>query len=259
MASDAGYRVGQMAEFGGVTVRTLHHYEQIGLLVPSARSDAGYRLYVDSDIDRLSRILYYRELGFSLIDIATMLDDPAVPARDHLARQHRLLIDRLGRVQAMVAAIEREMEAAMSGYNLTAGEKLEVFGDFDPDQYEDEAQKRWGDTDAWAESKRRTSQYDKVQWQAIQAEAAAISDRFVALMSTGVLPASPEAMAVAEDHRLHLGRWFYDCSPEMHRALGEMYIADERFTANIDRAAPGLAIYMCQAIAANADFAGQSF
>lgn len=253
MALDVGYRVGQVAQLGGVTIRTLHHYEQIGLLVPSARSEAGYRLYVDADIDRLSRILYYRELGFPLVDIATMLDDPSVPTWDHLERQHQLLTDRLGRVQAMVEAIEREMEAAMSGYNLTAQEKLEVFGDFDPDQYEDEARERWGDTDAWAESKRRTARYDKAQWQAIQAEAAAISERFVALMAAGVAPASPEAMAVAEDHRQHIGRWFYDCSLEMHRGLGEMYVADERFTANIDQAAPGLATYMRDAILANAD------
>ena len=253
MALDAGYRVGQVAQLGGVTVRTLHHYEEIGLLVPSARTAAGYRLYLESDIDRLSRILYYRELGFSLDDIATMLDDPTVPVWTHLERQHQLLLDRLGRVQAMVAAIEREMEAAMSGYNLTADEKLEVFGDFDPDQYEDEARERWGDTDAWAESKRRTSHYDKAQWQEIQAEAAAISDRFVALMAAGTIPSSAEAMAVAEAHRHHLGRWFYACSPEMHRGLADMYVADERFTSSIDRAAPGLAAYMREAIIANAE------
>lgn len=253
MAVHTGYRIGEVAKLAGVTIRTLHHYEQIGLLVPGSRTDAGYRLYTDADIDRLSRVLYYRELGFPLDDIAHLLDDVSMPRLEHLERQHALLQQRLQRVQVMVQAIEREMEAAMSGYNLTAEEKLEVFGDFDPDQYEDEARERWGDTDAWAESKRRTASYDKATWQQIQDEAAAINERFVALMREGAPVTSDEVMTVAEDHRLHLSRWFYDCGHEMHRNLGDMYVADHRFTENIDANAPGLAAYMRDAIAANAD------
>ncbi len=256
MAVRTGYRVGEVAKLAGVTIRTLHHYEQIGLLVPSNRSDSGYRLYTDADIDRLSRVLYYRELGFPLDDIARLLDDTSTPRLEHLERQHTLLQQRLQRVEAMVRAVEREMEAAMSGYNLTAEEKLEVFGDFDPDQYEDEARERWGDTDAWAQSKQRTSKYDKADWQRIQDEAAAINERFVALMQAGTLATSVEAMAVAEEHRSHLSRWFYDCDHEFHRNLGEMYVTDHRFTENIDQAAPGLAAYMRDAIVANADRAG---
>lgn len=141
-------KVGEVAGMSGVTVRTLHHYERIGLLVPAGRSAAGYRLYSESDCERLSRILYYRELGFPLDDIAALLDDAARDRYAHLERQHTLLRERLRRVEAMVASLEREMEAHMTGYNLTAAEKLEVFGGFDPDRYEDEARDRWGDSDA---------------------------------------------------------------------------------------------------------------
>ncbi len=253
MAIRPGYRVGEVAKLAGVTIRTLHHYEKIGLLAPSQRTAAGYRLYTDADLDRLSRVLYYRELGFPLDDIARLLADPSTARLEHLRRQQSLLHQQLHRVQAMVEAIEREVEAAMSGYNLTAEEKLAVFGDFDPDQYQAEAEERWGETDAWQQSRQRTAQYDKADWERIQAEAAAINERFVALMRDGVEPISEAAMALAEEHRNHISRWFYTCSHEFHRGLGDMYIADPRFTANIDATAPGLAAYMRDAIAANAD------
>jgi DNA-binding transcriptional MerR regulator len=247
-----------VAELAGVTIRTLHHYEHIGLLVPSDRSPAGYRIYAEADIDRLSRVLYYRELGFPLDDIATMLDDGQTPAYQHLERQHQLLTERLHRLQAMVAAIEREMEATMGGYNLTPEEKLEVFGDFDPDQYEDEARERWGHTDAWKQSKQRAASYTKDDWKRIQAEADDLGQRFVALMQAGTPATSAEAMDLAEEHRQQITRWHYDCSYEIHRGLGEMFVADHRFTENIDKAAPGLAAYMNAAFVANADRAEQS-
>jgi DNA-binding transcriptional MerR regulator len=248
----AGYTVGRVADLSGVTIRTLHHYEQIGLLVPSGRTDAGYRLYADSEIDRLSRILYYRELGFPLDDIATMLDDES-DTWAHLVRQHRLLADRLDRVRSMVSALEREMEARMGGYNLTPEEKLAVFGDFDPDQYEDEARERWGETDAWRESKRRTSRYTKDDWTRIQDEAAGINQRMTSLMQSGVEASSTGAMDIAEEHRQHISRWFYDCSYEIHRGLAEMYVADPRFTETFDKDAPGLAAYFREAILANGE------
>jgi DNA-binding transcriptional MerR regulator len=250
--------VGQVAELAGVTIRTLHHYEHIGLLVSSDRSPAGYRIYAETDIDRLSRVLYYRELGFPLDDIATMLDDGGTPAYQHLERQHDLLTERMRRLQAMVAAIEREMEATMGGYNLTPEEKLEVFGDFDPDQYEDEARERWGHTDAWKQSKERARSYTRDDWKRIQAEADDLSHRFVALMQAGTPASSVEAMDLAEEHRQQITRWHYDCSYEIHRGLGEMFVADERFTKNIDQTAPGLAAYMREAFIANADRAEQS-
>ena len=144
--------VGQVAKAAGVTVRTLHHYDEIGLLSPSGRSAAGYRRYDDADLDRLQLIRYYRELGFPLDEITAILDDPASDPTAHLRRQHELLTGRIGKLQDMVAAIELAMEARRMNIKLTPEERFEVFGDHDPDQYADEARvlvlRPWA-TPAW--------------------------------------------------------------------------------------------------------------
>ena len=171
-----GRTVGEVAAMAGVTVRTLHHYDRIGLLSPSGRSSAGYRLYAPDDLDRLHQVLLYRELGFSLEDVAALLADDADP-KAHLRRQHQLLRDRLERTQQMVAAVEKEMEARAMGMSLTPEEKFEVFGEFDPDQYEEEVQERWGETDAYAQSKRKTAAYSKNDWVRIKADQEEIGAR----------------------------------------------------------------------------------
>jgi DNA-binding transcriptional MerR regulator len=243
--------VGEVAAMAGVTVRTLHHYDRIGLLSPSGRSPAGYRQYAASDLDRLHRVLLYRELGFSLEDVAALLDDDADPEA-HLRRQHRLLRDRLERTQAMVAAVEKEMEARAMGISLTPEERFEVFGDFDPDQYEEEVQERWGETDAYAQSKRRTSGYTKQDWHRVKEEGEAVERRFAEALRSGVPADSEQAMDIAEEHRQQISRNFYDCPPGMHAGLGRMYVEDERFTAHYERRAPGLAQYVSTAVQANA-------
>ena len=243
--------MGQVAALAGVTVRTLHHYDRIGLLSPSGRSAAGYRLYAPADLDRLHQVLLYRELGFSLEDVADLLSDDADPEA-HLRRQHRLLRDRLDRTQAMVAAVEKEMEARAMGMSLTPEEKFEVFGEFDPDQYEEEVQERWGETDAYAQSKRRTSSYTKEDWVRIKAEGEDVEARFAAALAAGVPADSEQAMDIAEEHRQQISRNFYDCPPGMHAGLGRMYVEDERFTAHYERRAPGLAQWVSTAVQANA-------
>lgn len=138
------------------------------------------------------------------------------------------------------------------GINLTPDEKFEVFGDFDPDQYEDEVRGRWGDTDAYRQSQRRAASYTKEDWLRIQREYDEINQRFVALMEAGEPADSEAAMDAAEEHRRWIARSHYDCGYEMHTCLGEMYVADERFTRNIDKAKAGLAAYLKDAILANA-------
>ncbi|GAB2736950.1 MerR family transcriptional regulator [Streptomyces bullii] len=246
------YSVGQVAGFAGVTVRTLHHYDAIGLLVPSERSHAGHRRYSDADLDRLQQILFYRELGFPLEEVAALLDDPDADPRAHLRRQHDLLTARIEKLQKMAEAVEHALEARRMGINLTPEEKFEVFGDFDPDQYEDEVRDRWGDTDAYRQSRQRAASYTKEDWQRIQREADELTRRFVALMEAGESADSDAAMDAAEEHRRWLSRNHFDCGYDMHTCIGEMYVADERFTHNIDQAKPGLAAYQRQAILANA-------
>jgi len=247
----AGITVGRVAALAGVTVRTLHHYEQIGLLVPSDRSPAGYRIYTAADIDRLTRILYYRALALPLHELTPLLDDHR-PLR-HLERQHTLLKERLARNQRMLAAIERELEAHRMSYNLTPEEKLEVFGEFDPDAHEAEAQERWDDTEAWHESRRRASRYSADDWRRIQAGTADLNARLAATMQSGEPATGKVAMNLAEEHRQAISRNFYECSPQMHRALGDLYISDARFTATIDAAGEGLAAWLREAIIANAE------
>lgn len=243
--------VGEVAALAGVTVRTLHHYDRIGLLQPSGRTSAGYRQYSPADLDRLHQVLLYRELGFSLEEVATLLSGDADPA-EHLRRQHRLLRDRLERTSAMVAAVEKEMEARAMGIALTPEERFEVFGEHDPERYEAEVQERWGDTDAYAQSKRRTAAYSKDDWLRIKAEGEDLVARMAEALRSGVAPDAEPAMDLAEEHRQQITATFYDCPPEMHAALGRMYVEDERFTATYEAVAPGLAQWVSTAVQANA-------
>lgn len=246
------YSIGEVARVSGVTVRTLHHYDEIGLLPPGGRSSVGYRRYTEADLDRLQQILAYRELGFPLDQIATILADPDADLREHLRRQHSLLVGRQDRLRKMIEAIEFMMEAQQMGIKLTAEERFEVFGDFDPDQYADEAAQRWGGTEAYQESQRRAGSYGKQDWQRIKEEGDGITRRFAGALAAGVPAASAPAMDLAEEHRQHISRWFYDCSYEIHRGLADLYVSDERFTRNIDAYASGLAAYQREAFLANA-------
>jgi len=248
-----GYSVGQVAGFAGVTVRTLHHYDDIGLLVPSERSHAGHRRYSDADLDRLQQILFYRELGFPLDEVAALLDDPDADPRAHLRRQHELLTARIEKLRKMAAAVEQAMEARTMGIDLTPEERFEVFGENDPEQYAEETEQRWGDTEAYAESQRRAATYTKEDWKRIQAQAAEWSERYIALMDAGEPATGQAAMDLAEEHRRHIGDWYYECGHAMHVCLAEMYVSDERFTAFYDTMRPGFARHLHDAILANAD------
>jgi DNA-binding transcriptional MerR regulator len=244
--------VGEVAALAGVTVRTLHHYDRIGLLSPSGRTAAGYRQYAPADLDRLHQVLLYRELGFPLEEVATLLDDPSADPEAHLRRQHRLLRDRLERTSAMVEAVEKEMEARAMGISLTPEEKFELFGEGYSEDYEREAEERWGDSEAWAQSQRRTSAYTKEDWVRIKEEASDVEQRLAEALRSDVPADSAPAMDIAEEHRQHISRWFYDCPPAMHAGLGRMYVEDERFTAHYEQIAPGLAQYVSTAVQANA-------
>ncbi|MFF4526023.1 MerR family transcriptional regulator [Streptomyces bluensis] len=246
------YSVGQVAGFAGVTVRSLHHYDAIGLLVPSERSHAGHRRYGDADLDRLQQILFYRELGFPLDEVAALLDDPDTDPRAHLRRQHELLTARIEKLQKMAAAVEQAMEARKMGINLTPEERFEVFGDKDPEQHAEEAEQRWGGTEAYAETQRRAASYTKDDWKRMQAEVADWGERYTALMAAGEPATGEAAMDLAEEHRQHICGWFYDCPYDMHVGLAEMYVSDERFKAFYDSMRPGLAEHLKEAITANA-------
>lgn len=128
-AVDEHVTVGRVAGLAGVSVRTLHHYDEIGLVRPSARTSAGYRAYSPGDVERLREVLAYRRLGFGLREIADLVDDPATDAVAHLHRLRGLLLDRRDRATAMVAAMDRELEARAMGIRTTPEEQLKVLGE----------------------------------------------------------------------------------------------------------------------------------
>ncbi|MEV5322920.1 MerR family transcriptional regulator [Nonomuraea sp. NPDC052634] len=246
------FTVGQVARLAGVTVRTLHHYDEIGLLSPRERTPAGYRRYSDDDITRLQQILLYRELGFPLEEIAAILDRPGADHLDHLRRQHRLLTAKAERISQVIAAVERAINARTTGISLTAEERLEVFGSLRPEDYDAEVERRWGHTPQYAESQERIASYTKQDWLLLAEEAQAINDELTAACTGGLPADSPEVMDIAERHRAHINRWFYTCDHELHRCLGDLYASDPRFAAVYDALAPGLAAYFRTAIHANA-------
>ncbi len=245
------HTVGRTSEIGGVTVRTLHHYDSIGLLRPSGRSRAGYRHYSGADLERLREIRLYRELGLSLEQIAEMLDDPDADPSVQLRRQRDLLNARIARLRHMVRALEREMEAKQMDIDLSPEERFEIFGDFVPEDHQAEAEERWGGTDAYTQSQKRVSAYGKKQWTEIKAEAEDINRRFATALTSGASPQSDEVMEIAEAHRSHITKWFYDCSFEIHSGLADMYVADPRFKASYDDQVEGLAEFVAAAIKSN--------
>jgi DNA-binding transcriptional MerR regulator len=252
--TDNGYAIGELAALASVTVRALHHYDEIGLLRPSGRTVTGHRRYSREDLDRLRQILVYRELDFSLDAIASMLADPGSGIEAHLRTQHRMLRARINRDQALLRALEKELEARTMGMALTPEEQFEVFGtDKVGGEWAAEAEERWGDTDAWHESQRRAARYTKEDWVEMKSQSDAALRAYADAMTAGVPAASEHARALAEDNRRFISRWFYDCSHAMQRNLAEMYIADERFRATYDTVAPGLAQYVHDAIVANAN------
>jgi DNA-binding transcriptional MerR regulator len=245
------FTVGDLSRLTGVTVRALHHYDQIGLVRPSQRSAAGYRLYDECDALRLQQVLVLRELGVPLDEIGAAIDRET--DRVALLRGHRqALIEKRGRIDAMVAAVDAALRVLEEGKrNMKAEDFKQLFDGFNPEDHDEEVRQRWGNTQAYKESTRRTSQYGKAEWEAIKRESDEINTRLRDLMQRGAAAADPAVQAAVEDHRLHIGRWYYPCSKDMHHGLAEMYIADPRFTENLDKVAPGFARFLHDAIAAS--------
>jgi MerR family transcriptional regulator, thiopeptide resistance regulator len=241
------YTVSEVARLAGVSVRTLHHYDAIGLLSPSSRSEASYRLYERADLERLQQILFFRELGFPLEEVGRLMSAKDFDRGAALRMQRQLLEERAGRLHQTIRAVEAALLALERGTPMS---EEKMFEGFDASAYEEEARERWGETKEFQESSRRTARYSKEQWKQIHREGAVLFDQIAARMEAGCAAADPQVLALAEKHRLHVDRWFYPCSKSLHRALGEMYVGDPRFTENIDRVRPGLAAFLRDAFRA---------
>ena len=244
--------VGRTAEALGGTVRTLHHWEAIGLFVPSTRSPSGYRLYTATDLAELERIVLYRRLGFTPGEVTALLDDGAdVVAL--LRRRRAALLCELDETRRVLDALDTTLERHMDDRPIDAAEMRDLFGET-YDEHHREAEERWGETDAWRESAARTATYTRADWEEVKAETDELIAAFLDAFRTGLPADSPGAMDAAELHRQHIDRRFYTCSPQMHRALGDLYVSDPRYAATYEEStgAPGLASYVRDAIDANA-------
>ncbi len=242
------WRIGEVAAVAKVSIRALRHYDAIGLLRPSFRSEAGYRLYTPADLARLQQVLFFRELGMGLAQIRRIMTDPAFDTGRALRRQRDLLNEKARHTNALAGVVDRALEALEKGEEMDTRDMFEVFGEFDPGKYEAEAEERWGGTEAYAQSARRTKRYTKDDWKQIQAEGAEITAAFVKALDRGLTPEDPAVQALVERHWTYLERWFYTPTPEMYAGLGDLYVNDPRFTENIDREREGLAAYQRDAM-----------
>ncbi|MFF0728613.1 MerR family transcriptional regulator [Streptomyces sp. NPDC004134] len=250
------YSVGQVSAFAGVTVRTLHHYDKAGLLSPSDRSRAGYRLYSEADLVRLQQILFYRELGFPLDEIAEIVEDPQANPLERLRARQRQLSEEIARLQRLAEVAERAIEVQKTGVSLTPQERFEVFGEVAFDlSYATEAELKWARSQGRREAMARAAAHTKEDWRQLMEEAAAWRAELLTAFDEGVPSDGERAMDLAEEHRLHITRWFAACPPDMHRRIADDVVADPRAFALVvppSQQRPGLAAYTHKAVYANA-------
>lgn len=251
MARRRTYHVSEVARIAGVSVRTLHHDDAIGLLVAERRTEAGYRVYNEKDLLRLQQVLIGREQGLALEDIRRSLDDPSFDRERALLAQKRHLRESAGRTAAML----RTVDAALAMLENDEGGSMDVkrlLEGFDPAEHQAETQDRWGDTETYRESARRAERYGEDDWRAVQEEQAAIYADAAEVLQAGGAADSTEAMAVAERHPQAIERWFYPCSAEMHVNLAGLWEVDARYAQAIDAYGPGLTGFLATAVRANA-------
>ena len=238
-------RINEAAELAGVTVRTLHHYDKIGLLSPVKSAENGYRDYGEAELLRLQQIMFLKEMDFPLEEIKEMLDEPGLDRNRMMEAQLDLLLKKKQRLERIIALLEAEMR----------GDSKMSFNEFDMKEieecrkkYADEAREKWGGTEAYEESEERTKSYDEGKWQKVNDEQGIILSEFAAFAAEGVKPDSSEAMALAARWQKYISDNFYKCTDEILAGLAEMYIADERFKTNLDKAGEGTAEFMSATI-----------
>lgn len=244
--------VSEVAALAGVTVRTLHHYDEIGLVRPSDRTDAGYRLYDEPELERLQVVLFYRELGFGLTEIKELMSGSDYDRGRALREQRRLLTAQAHRLDRIIAAVDQAIVAHEKGETVADETMFEVFGE-QQRELQAEAEERWGETDAYRQSRRRTADYTKQDWEECKAESEAILRHIAEVYRSGAPADSEAAMDAVEAHRRQIDERFYDCSHEMQVKLAEMYLQDPRFTATYESLADGLTAWVHDAIRANAE------
>lgn len=235
--------VHEVSRIAGVSVRTLHHYDAIGLLRPTSVTDAGYRLYDQTALERLQTILLFRELQFPLKEIREILDRPGFDRQQALRDQLRLLELQRKRLDRLITLARDTIQHPQGGTPMS----FDAFDKKELDRYAAEARQRWGGTEAWKESERNTARRTAAQQQETADGLMQVFAKFAALPDKD--PASDAAQALAAELQQYITDHYYTCTKEILQGLGQMYTADERFAANIDRCGAGTADFASQAIA----------
>ncbi len=210
-------------------------------------------MYSGEDVARIHRVLVYKEIGLPLAEIAKVLDDPETDAREHLRRQRFQLVDRISRLQDMVGAVDRMLET--KGIQLTPEEQVAIFGDDWQVEWAEEAEERWGDTPQWAQYAERAAGLTPADWKEVANEAEALNTDLAAAKRAGIEPGSDAANRLVERHRAYISRYF-DLTHSMQVCLGRTFVEDPGYTQYYDALAPGLAVWLRDAIFANAETQG---
>jgi DNA-binding transcriptional MerR regulator len=231
-------KIKEVADLAGISVRTLHHYDDIGLLTPQI-NDAGYRIYSNQDLEQLQQILFFRELGFPLKKIREIIHRPSFDRLEALELQRNMLLEERSRMDKMIGTIEKTIQHKKGEMDMSDKEKFAGF-DFSSNPYEQEARRRWGDEAVdEANAKLAGSQEFQEEFNRIYRDLAAIRHED---------PASDKAQEGIKEWYDFLNK-IGNYSPDAFAGLGQMYVADERFTKNIDQFGAGLAVFMCEAMA----------
>ncbi len=234
-------QIKEFAELAGVSVRTLHYYDEIGLLRPADVDGAtGYRFYDEQSLLRMQEILFYRELDFSLKSIGEILSSPDYDKTKALKEQKHLLKLKKERLERLISAIDD----AEKGKNV-----MKAFDNSEFETYKAEARERWGNTNAYKEHADKTKNYGQDKWSSLAAEMDVIFCEFACCMKNGSTPDAEGPQSLVKKLQNHITENYYTCTEEILSGLGQMYAADERFKNNIDKHAAGTAVFVSEAIA----------
>lgn len=233
-------QIKEFAEFTGVSVRTLHYYDEIGLLEPAyVEENTGYRYYDEASLLRMQEILFYRELDFSLKSIGEILSSPDYEKDKALSEQKKLLLLKKQRLERLISAID----GAMKGENV-----MKAFDNSEFEKHKAEVKEKWGNTDAYKEHTEKTKHYSKDKWNNLIEEMNDILADFAVCMKNGEKSDSAESQKLVKILQNHITENYYLCTNEILAGLGQMYVADERFKNNIDKHAEGTAAFISEAI-----------
>ncbi|MBN2556240.1 MAG: MerR family transcriptional regulator [Anaerolineales bacterium] len=243
------YTVQRLANIAGVTVRTLHHYDRIGLLQPAERSPAGYRRYGHEDLLRLQQILFYRELDFPLADIKDIIEGSGFNPVAALEQHRRLIQGRIGRLEKLLTTIDRTINQYLEARMLTDKDLYEGFATEEIERMKREARKSYGSEEV-EQTENRLKKMSKEQWKGIQAQGGEVTLRIAGLMDRD--PSEAEVQEAIAGHHAWIEN-FYSASAELYRGLGQMYVEHDEFRAFYEQIKEGLAEFMCAAMTYYAD------